>query len=55
MFFFVSLGRTGVWLLFNGLLATLFSLLYAMHEFDRFSPMMSQILNQSKQVSDQDS
>ena len=36
-FFFVSLARTGVWLLFNGLLALLFSLFYVVCEFDRFS------------------
>ena len=35
-FFFVSLARAGVWLLFNGLLAPLFSLFYVICEFDRF-------------------
>ena len=34
--FSVSLVRAGVWLLFNGLLALLFSLFYVMREFDRF-------------------
>ena len=34
--FFVSLALSGVWLLFNGLLALLFSLFYVIREFDRF-------------------
>ena len=35
-FFFVLLARSGVWLLFNGLLALLFSLFYVIREFDKF-------------------
>ena len=35
-FFFVFLARAGVWLLFNGLLALLFSLFYVIREFDKF-------------------
>ena len=35
-FFFVSLARAGVRLLFNGLLALLFSLFYVIREFERF-------------------
>ena len=35
-FFFVLLARVGVWLLFNGLLALLFSLFYVIREFDKF-------------------
>ena len=35
-FFFVFLARAGVWLLFNGLLALLFSLFYVICEFDKF-------------------
>ena len=35
-FFFVSLARAGVWLLFNGLLALLFSFFHVICEFDRF-------------------
>ena len=34
IFFFVFLARAGVWLLFNGLLALLFSLFYLIWEFD---------------------
>ena len=36
IFFYVLLARAGVWLLFNGLLALLFSFFYIIHEFDRF-------------------
>ena len=35
-FFFVLLARSGVWLLFNGLWALLFSLFYVIREFDKF-------------------
>ena len=35
-FFFVFLARAGVWVLFNGLLALLFSLFYVIREFDKF-------------------
>ena len=35
-FFFVSLARAGVWLLFIGLLALLLSLFYVIREFHRF-------------------
>ena len=35
-FFFVSLARAGIWLLFNALSALLFSLFYVIREFDRF-------------------
>ena len=35
-FFFVFLARAGVWLLFNGLSALLFSLFYLIREFDMF-------------------
>ena len=34
IFFFVSLARVGVWLLYNGLLVLLFSLFYVILEFD---------------------
>ena len=34
--FFVFLARAGVWLLFNGLIALLFSLFYVIREFDKF-------------------
>ena len=36
-FFFVLLARSGVWLLFNGLWALLFSLFYVIREFDKMS------------------
>ena len=36
IFFFVSLARVGVWLLYNGLLVLLFSLFYVILEFDIF-------------------
>ena len=35
-FFFVLLARSGVWLLFNGLLALLFSFFEVIREFDKF-------------------
>ena len=35
-FFFVLLACVGVWLLFNSLLALLFSLFYVICEFDKF-------------------
>ena len=35
-FIFVWLARAGVWLLFNGLVALLFSLFCVIREFDRF-------------------
>ena len=35
LFCFVLLACVGVWLLFNGLLAHLFSLFYVISEFDR--------------------
>ena len=35
-FFFVLLARFGVWILFNGLWARLFSLFYVIHELDKF-------------------
>lgn len=35
-FFFISLTHGGVWLLINGLVALLFSLIYVVREFDRF-------------------
>ena len=35
-FYFVLLAPSGVWLLFNGLLALLFSLFYVIREFDKF-------------------
>ena len=35
-FFFVLLAHSGVWLLFNGLWALLFSLFYVIREFDKF-------------------
>ena len=35
-FFFVLLACVGVWLLFNGLLALLFSLFYVICKFDKF-------------------
>ena len=34
--FFVLLARVGVWLLFNSLLAILFSLFHVIREFDKF-------------------
>lgn len=34
IFFFVSLARVGVWLLFNRLLALLVALFYVIREFD---------------------
>ena len=34
IYFFVSLARVGVWLLYNGLLVLLFSLFYVILEFD---------------------
>ena len=40
IFFFVSLALAGAWLLFNGLLAFLFSLRYVICEV--LTPMMSQ-------------
>ena len=36
IFSFFFLARTGVWLLFNGVLALLFSLFYVIREFDKF-------------------
>ena len=35
-FFFVFLARAGVWVLFNGLSALLFSLFDVIREFDKF-------------------
>jgi len=44
IYLFVSFARAGVYLSFNGLLALLFSLIYAIREFDRFSHRGSAVI-----------